>query len=463
MAFMDAFENELKRKGQQAKKDTVVAETPAVPRKAVPEGNAEAPAQHGPAQQNPVVSPKEDLPLPPVDKEKNNDTMKSLEDLLQQVLTNTKDLNSKMDNVKQDFRKLQEKQEKQEERLRINDERIARYEKMRNMIRRGEKPVIPSAEEGPGDDDSDDGTEIPSDFETSRLRGDYEEGPPDEDDGVDDGTDDGTDDGMDDGVDDGSEAPDENDFVPADAEPDMDGSEEYEEVPHGDAVGQDNETEEEEDNDGTAQIAESPVAETVGGPAVMKAENPLPDVPENRVADAQNAMKLADDIMLERIKAVSTAVKSTVVIVEKMNDELNVSLAQVRKENQNLTDIALRMEKVLNDFVDIQNGTVEINDKVSRTVTYAKDVFQKEYAETLSSTATTACSQFLNDCRKHYEELFDKAVKNFKQFSDAAIAWQKDVESKSNLKLERVSKVSLVSPILLVIVLAMQAYIVFFK
>lgn len=459
MAFMDAFENEMKRKGQQAKKDTAVAETPAVTRKAVPEGAVEAPAQHRPAQQHPVASPKEDLPLPPVDKEKNNDTMKSLEDLLQQVLTNTKDLNTKMDNVKRDFKELQEKQEKQEERLRINDERIARYEKMRNMIRRGEKPVIPSAEEGPGDDEADDGTEIPSDFETRRLRGGYEEEPPDGDDGVDDGTDDGTDDGADDGTD----APDESDFVPADAEPDMDGAEEYEEVPPGDAVGQDDGAEEEDGDDGVSQATGSPIAETAGGPAVMRAENPLSDIPENRVAETQNAMKLTDDIMLERIKAVSTAVKSTVVIVEKMNDELNVSLAQVRKENQNLTDIALRMEKVLNDFVDIQNGTVEINDKVSRTVTYAKDVFQKEYAETLSSTATTACSQFLNDCRKHYEELFDKAVKNFKQFSDAAIAWQKDVESKSNLKLERVSKVSLVSPILLVIVLALQAYIVFFK
>ena len=169
------------------------------------------------------------------------------------------------------------------------------------------------------------------------------------------------------------------------------------------------------------------------------------------------------DYTLQRMQALAANIKGTVTSATKMNDELRITLEEVRKENQNLTDIALRMEKILQNFLEIQSNSVELNDKVTRTVSYARDVFQKEYAETLAATSTSACSQFLSESRKKYEELFDKAVKNFKQFSDAAVSWQKEIESKSNKKLDRVSKVSLFSPFLLIIVIILQFYIILSK
>ena len=169
------------------------------------------------------------------------------------------------------------------------------------------------------------------------------------------------------------------------------------------------------------------------------------------------------EVVMERMQTLTGKLNTTLINAGKMDDNLKVTLEQVRMENQNMADIAIRMQKVLKDFTEMQDKSMELNDKITRIVTYAKDIFQKEYAEMMYTTATAASSQFLNDSKAKYEELFDKAIKNFKQFSEAAMGWQKEIEGKSNKKLDMVSKVSLISPIMLGFVIILQLYIIFGK
>ncbi len=169
------------------------------------------------------------------------------------------------------------------------------------------------------------------------------------------------------------------------------------------------------------------------------------------------------EVVMERMQTLTGKLNTTLINAGKMDDNLKVTLEQVRMENQNMADIAIRMQKVLKDFTEMQDKSMELNDKITRIVTYAKDIFQKEYTEVMYTTATAASSQFLNDSKAKYEELFDKAVKNFKQFSEAAVGWQKEIEGKSNKKLDMVSKVSLISPIMLGFVIILQLYIIFGK
>ena len=369
-------------------------------------------------QQPATVTPPPAPVAPPAPKPDYTELRKEIMDGVQNMLNSFMDQQKKVnadlnkqvseivDGVKSNVKEMQELQERRRQEYEQKLQEVERSVK----ARREKEP-----DDGPDEEPDDDVPETTPDAEPAD--GDFEPDTPDD-----------------------LVPDDEKDAEPADSDDEGDGD------------GEEGDGEEKEAPKETSPKAQKPADK----PVIVQKENGEPvDVAFISSDEAR--------VAVDRLRSMSGGLKQTQYMIDKTNDELKVSLEQVRVENQNLMDIALRMEKIMSNFNDIQASSLEMSDKVGRVVGYARDTFQKEYAEALSSSAMSACSQFINESRKRYEFLFDQAVKNFKQFSEAAIAWQKEVESKSNMKLERVSMISLATPVLLLIMIGLQLYILFGK
>ena len=151
---------------------------------------------------------------------------------------------------------------------------------------------------------------------------------------------------------------------------------------------------------------------------------------------------------------------------EVLNEKLLMTIEQLRLVIESGQNLVSKMDNSRAEMRRTNDSAVQANQQMESLMAQIKEFFQNDYQSLLNDSNRRQMSSYLTQSRDGYMTLFHLAVKNFKQFSESAIKWQKKMETDSGKELKQIYGITKYMPYLLCGMLLLQlatiGYIVMF-
>ena len=151
---------------------------------------------------------------------------------------------------------------------------------------------------------------------------------------------------------------------------------------------------------------------------------------------------------------------------EVLNEKLLMTIEQLRLVIESGHNLVSKMDNARAEMRKTNDSAVQANQQMESLMAQIKEFFQNDYQSLLNDSNRRQMSSYLTQSRDGYMTLFHLAVKNFKQFSESAIKWQKKMETDSGKELKQIYGITKYMPylfcLMIIIQIATIAYIVMF-
>ena len=141
---------------------------------------------------------------------------------------------------------------------------------------------------------------------------------------------------------------------------------------------------------------------------------------------------------------------------EQLNESLQITMEKLRQVLEQGGSLISKMDNARAEMRKTNESAIQVNQQMESSVSQIKEFFQNDYQSLLNDSNRRQMSSYLTQSRDGYMTLFHLAVKNFKQFSESAIKWQKKMETDSGKELKQIYGITKYMPYLFVAILVLQ-------
>lgn len=141
---------------------------------------------------------------------------------------------------------------------------------------------------------------------------------------------------------------------------------------------------------------------------------------------------------------------------EQLNESLQITMEKLRQVLEQGGSLISKMDNARSEMRKTNESAIQVNQQMESSVSQIKEFFQNDYQSLLNDSNRRQMSSYLTQSRDGYMTLFHLAVKNFKQFSESAIKWQKKMETDSGKELKQIYGITKYMPYLFVGILVLQ-------
>lgn len=171
-----------------------------------------------------------------------------------------------------------------------------------------------------------------------------------------------------------------------------------------------------------------------------------PSVQKTKEQDISYRMQRKNQLALENADALNKDILASVELIRQMNLNVVDALAKFNGLEQ-------KMRAVIKDGNDVSL-------RMDQLISKSNNMFTDKYMDNIQKTCERNLSSYIESSRSNYIELFKIAVRDYRNFSDAAMKFQRGMEAKFSNEFRNLVKIIYLLPFLLIINIALLAVVI---
>lgn len=171
-----------------------------------------------------------------------------------------------------------------------------------------------------------------------------------------------------------------------------------------------------------------------------------PSVQKAKDQDISYRLQRKNQIALENADALNKDMLASVELVRQMNISVVDALAKFNVIDQKMRAV-------------IKEGN-EVGLRMDQLITKSNNMFTDKYMDNIQKTCERNLSSYIESSRSNYIELFKIAVRDYRNFSDAAMKFQRNMEAKFSNEFRMLVKIIYLLPFLMVINIVLLAIVI---
>lgn len=142
-----------------------------------------------------------------------------------------------------------------------------------------------------------------------------------------------------------------------------------------------------------------------------------------------------------------------------LNKEVMESISEVKQMNLSIVDMISKVNATDERIRGLINRVNDLNIRMDGLLERSHNLLSDRYMDNIQKVCERNLASFIESSRNNYVELFRIAVKDYRNFSDAAMKFQRGMEAKFSNEFRMLVKIVYLLPVLVVMNLLMAGFI----
>ena len=143
-----------------------------------------------------------------------------------------------------------------------------------------------------------------------------------------------------------------------------------------------------------------------------------------------------------------------------LNKEVMESISEVKQMNLSIVDMISKVNATDERIRGLINRVNDLNIRMDGLLERSHNLLSDRYMDNIQKVCERNLASFIESSRNNYVELFRIAVKDYRNFSDAAMKFQRGMEAKFSNEFRMLVKIVYLLPVLVVMNLLMAGFII---
>ena len=143
-----------------------------------------------------------------------------------------------------------------------------------------------------------------------------------------------------------------------------------------------------------------------------------------------------------------------------LNKEVMESISEVKQMNLSIVDMISKVNATDERIRGLINRVNDLNIRMDGLLERSHNLLSDRYMDNIQKVCERNLASFIESSRNNYVELFRIAVKDYRNFSDAAMKFQRGMEAKFSNEFRMLVKIVYLLPVLVVMNLLMVGFII---